>query len=212
VLRYSDTDFDEDRFLRPGEYGAGKFAMVGAGGELRVATAVRPIGETRGLALRVGGSYFPSALDVEDQFGELHAELTGFAAARTWPLQPAVALHLGGKRVWGRFPFQEAAYIGDAATVRLGRQNRYGGEASLYAQSELRLFLARFYFLAPADFGILGLADVGRVFLGDESDRWHAAAGGGVWASFLDRAYMLRLSVAKSSERTALYLGIGRGF
>ena len=213
VLRYSDTDFDEDRFLRPDEYGAGKFAMLGAGGELRLATAVRPIGETRGLALRVGGSYFPSALDVVDQFGELHAELTGFAVARTWPLEPAVALHLGGKRVWGRFPFQEAAYIGDAATVRLGRQNRYAGEASLYAQSELRLFLARFYFLAPADFGVLGLADVGRVFLdGDDSDRWHAAAGGGVWASFLDRAYMLRLSVAKSSERMALYLGIGRGF
>ena len=87
------------------------------------------------------------------------------------------------------------------------------GEASLFAQSELRLFLTRFYFLAPADFGVLGLADVGRVFVdGEESDRWHAAGGGGVWASFLDRAYMVRLSVAASSERTALYLGIGRGF
>ncbi len=120
---------------------------------------------------------------------------------------------MGGKRVWGRFPFQEAAYIGDASTVRLGRQNRYAGEASVYAGSELRLFLTRFYFLAPADFGVLGLADVGRVFLdGEESDRWHAAGGGGIWASFLDRSYMVSLSLAKSSERTALYLGIGSGF
>ena len=95
---------------------------------------------------------------------------------------------------------------------RRGTGNPRFGE-SFHPSRELRLFLTKFYFLAPADFGILGLADVGRVFLdGDESDRWHAAAGGGVWASFLDRAYMLRLSVAKSSERTALYLGIGRGF
>jgi hypothetical protein len=97
--------------------------------------------------------------------------------------------------------------------VRLGRQNRYAGDASLYAGSELRLFLTRFYFLAPADFGVLGLADVGRVYLeGESSDRWHAAGGGGIWASFLDRSYMVSLSLAKSSERTALYLGIGSAF
>ena len=53
------------------------------------------------------------------------------------PLEPTLALHLGGKRVWGRFPFQEAAYIGDGSTVRLGRANRYGGEASLYGCAEL---------------------------------------------------------------------------
>jgi hypothetical protein len=150
---------------------------------------------------------------VEESFGELHADVTTFVSAPSVPLEPTLALHLGGKRVWGRFPFQQAAFIGDASTVRLGRQNRYAGEASLYAQTELRLFLTRFYFLAPADFGVLGLADVGRVFLdGEESDRWHAAGGGGVWASFLDRAYMLRLTLARSSERTAVYLGIGRGF
>jgi hypothetical protein len=60
---------------------------------------------------------------------------------------------------------------------------------------------------------VLGLADVGRVYLdGEDSDRWHAAGGGGVWASFLDRAYMVRLSVAKSSERTGVYFTVGRGF
>ncbi|HEX2217728.1 MAG TPA: hypothetical protein VHG35_02920 [Gemmatimonadales bacterium] len=211
LLRYSDTDFDESRLLSPDTYGAGEFGMLGATAALRLGILDQPLGATRGLGLAVGGSYFPSALDVEDQFGELHADLNGFVAGPTLPLQPTLALHLGGKRVWGRFPFQEAAFIGDASTVRLGRQNRYAGEASLFAQSELRLFLTSFYFLAPVDFGVLGLADVGRVFLdGEDSDRWHAAGGGGVWASFLDRSYMVRLSVARSSERTAVYLGIGR--
>jgi hypothetical protein len=212
VLRYSDTDFDLDRFLTPAQYGSGKFGMFGLSSQLSL-DALSRLGASRGLLFTVGGSWYPAALDVEDAFGELHADVTTFVSAPHAPLDPTLALHLGGKRVWGRFPFQEAAYIGDASTVRLGRQNRYAGEASVYAQSELRLFLTKFYFLAPADFGVLGLADVGRVFLdGEESDRWHAAGGGGVWASFIDRAYMLRLSVAASSERTAVYLGIGRGF
>jgi hypothetical protein len=210
-LRYSDTDFEEDRFITPAEYGAGTFGMLGASGQFRLETQDQPLAATRGLTLTLGGSYFPAALDVEEHFGEAHAEASTFVAATTLPLEPTLALRVGGKRVWGRFPFQEAAYIGDASTVRLGRQNRYAGDASVYAQSELRLFLTKFYFLAPADFGVLGLADVGRVFLdGEESDVWHAAGGGGIWASFLDRAYMVSLSLAKSSERTAIYLRFGR--
>jgi hypothetical protein len=183
---------------------------LGANGQFSLETQDRPLGATRGLKLTLGGSYFPATWDVEEAFGELHTEASTFVVAPALPLEPTLALKVGGKRVWGRFPFQEAAFIGDPSTVRLGRQNRYGGDASIYGGSELRLFLTKFYFLAPADFGVLGLADVGRVFLdGEESDRWHAAGGGGIWASFLDRAYMIRLSVAKSSERTAVYLGIG---
>jgi hypothetical protein len=209
-LRYSATNFDEARFLTRDTYGAGNFGMLGVSSRFRLETQDQPLGATRGATLTLGGSYFPSLMDVEDQFGELHAEVSTFLASPTLPLEPTLALRVGGKRVWGRFPFQEAAYIGDASTVRLGRQNRYAGEASVYGGSELRLFLTKFYFLAPADFGVLGLADVGRVFLdGEDSDRWHAAGGGGIWASFLDRSYMVRLSVAKSAERTALYLGIG---
>jgi hypothetical protein len=187
--------------------------MLGLAGRMNFEVQDRPLAATRGVSLEVGTSYYSSAFEVEEAFGELHADVTAFVSAPTAPLEPTLALHLGSKRVWGRFPFQEAAYIGDASTVRLGRQNRYAGESSLYTQSELRLFLTKFFFLAPADFGVLGLADVGRVYLdGEDSDRWHAAGGGGVWASFLDRAYMVRLSVAKSSERTGVYFTVGRGF
>jgi hypothetical protein len=211
-FRFSDTDFEEDRFISPAVYGAGSFGMLGASGGFRLETQDRPLAASRGLTLIVGGTYFPAALDVEEAFGEAHAEASTFVTARALPLEPTLALKVGGKRVWGPFPFQEAAFIGDAETVRLGRQNRYAGEASVYAASELRLFLTRFYFLAPADFGVLGLADVGRVFLdGEDSDRWHAAGGGGIWASFLDRSYMVSLSLARSAERTALYFRIGAG-
>ena len=212
-LRYSSTDFDEVRFLTPDTYGAGKFGMLGATGEFRLEAKDKPLATTRAMTLTLGGGFYPAVLDVEDPFGEMHAEASTVLASPALPLEPALALRVGGKRVWGDFPFQEAAYIGDASTVRLGRQNRFGGEGSVYAGSELRLFLTKFYFLAPADFGVLGLADLGRVFLdGEDSDRWHAAGGGGIWASFLDRSYMVSLSLAKSSERTAVYFRVGSGF
>jgi hypothetical protein len=212
LFRYFDTDFDEDRFLNRDEYGAGTFGMFGVGSRLSF-DGLNRTGTNRGVAFTVGGAWYPAAQDVEEAFGEVHGDVTTALTAASAPLEPTLALHLGGKRVWGRFPFQEAAYIGDASTARLGRANRYAGEASLYAQSELRFRLAEFYFLAPVDFGVLGLADVGRVFLdGEESDIWHGAAGGGLWASFLDPAYLVRLSVSSSSERTAVYLGIGKGF
>jgi hypothetical protein len=212
LFRYFDSDFDEERFLTREEYGAGTFGMLGIGSRLDY-DGLKRTGADRGISFTVGGAFYPAALDVEESFGEMHADITTSVTAAAAPLKPTLALHLGGKRVWGRFPFQEAAYIGDASTVRLGRANRYAGEGSLYAQSEVRLRLAQFYFLAPVDFGVLGLADVGRVFLdGEDSDVWHAAGGGGLWASFLDPAYAVRLSVSSSSERTAFYLGIGKGF
>jgi len=150
---------------------------------------------------------------VEETFGELHAEASTFLTADSMALQPTLALRVGGKRVWGQFPYQEAAYIGDDSSVRLGRQNRYGGEASVYANAELRLFLTHFYLLVPGDFGVFGLGDVGRVYFeGESSDKWHAAAGGGIWASFLDRANTVSLAIASSSVRTALYFSVGFGY
>ncbi|HKU60975.1 MAG TPA: hypothetical protein VJQ44_07160 [Gemmatimonadales bacterium] len=214
LLKFTETDLDEDRFIaeaRP--YGAGNFGRFGLLGRLEYEGRDRPIAATRGAFVRIQGGYYPSMLDVEEAFGEVHAIATSYFSAPSMPLEPTLSFRAGGKRVWGRYPYQEAAYIGDISTVRLGRDNRYGGDASLYAGSELRLFLTEFYFLAPGDLGVFGLADVGRVYLeGEESDVWHGAAGGGIWLSLLDRANTMSLAVAKSEERTGVYLTVGFGF
>ena len=144
-FRYSDTDFDENRFIsqtRP--YGSGAFGMLGATADLRFDARNRSVAATHGVLLALAGSFYPGVWDVEETFGELHAEASTFLTADSMALQPTLALRVGGKRVWGQFPYQEAAYIGDDSSVRLGRQNRYGGEASVYANAELRLFLTHF--------------------------------------------------------------------
>jgi hypothetical protein len=165
---------------------------------------------TRAIRLTVGGSAYPALWNVDSAFGDLHGEVSGFVTARRAPLRPTLAFRAGAKRVFGRYPFTEAAFIGDAATVRLGRKNRYAGDAAVWGNAELRLALTPFFVILPGEFGVFGLADVGRVFVrGESSDRWHSAVGGGVWISLLQPANILSLAFARSAERTAIYLGAG---
>ena len=111
----------------------------------------------------------------------------------------------GGKRVWGGYPFFEAAFVGGAATVRGLREDRYAGDASAYGNAELRVRLGRFFVLLPGDYGVFGLADVGRVFLeGESSD-----VGGGLWFAFLEPANTITVALARGDSRTALYVRAG---
>jgi hemolysin activation/secretion protein len=100
--------------------------------------------------------------------------------------------------------------VGGASTVRGLREQRYAGDGALYGNAELRLRLGRFFAVLPGDYGVFGLADVGRVFLdGESSDTWHTGAGGGIWFDFLERANTISVAVARGDNRTAFYLRAG---
>ncbi len=76
--------------------------------------------------------------------------------------------------------------------------------------TDARLLLARLKIVVPSDVGVLAFADVGRVFLDDESsDDWHPSAGGGIWVSPLVRTNTISLSVSHSEEETLAYLRMG---
>jgi hypothetical protein len=214
VLKYASTDRRPDRFLASlGDvYGAGNFGEIGGTLTISHDSRDRATAATRGVMLELQGSIFPALWDVDSLFGAVQG------VARTYlsipaPLQPTLALRAGGKKLWGTYPFFEAAFIGDASTVRLGRINRYAGDASAFGSAELRFAVTRFQLVLPTQLGVFGLADAGRVFLeGESSDQWHTAFGGGVSLSYLERAYTVSLAVASGDERTALYLQGGFGF
>jgi hypothetical protein len=214
ILKYVSTDERPGRFLTSlgNLYGTGNFGEVGGGLDFRFDTRDKPAMARKGVLLELGGSAYPAIWDVDSTFGEIHGEAVTYLSARA-PLDPTLALRVGGKKLWGRYPFFESAFIGGASTVRLGRVNRYAGDASAYGSTELRLSLAQVKLILPARLGVFGLADAGRVFLaGESSDTWHAAAGGGVWLSYLERAYTLSLAVARGEERTGVYAQAGFGF
>ena len=212
-LKYASTDDRPDRFLATvNPYGSGNFGEVGAGIAFRFDSRNRLHAATRGWTVEVTGRVFPAWWDVEEDFGDVAAEATTFLSPKL-PLNPTFAFRAGGKKIWGPYPYFEAAYIGDAGTVRLGRDNRYAGDASAYGNAELRLGLGRATIILPTDFGVFGLADVGRVFLeGENSDVWHSAFGGGIWLAPIARDYTVSAAVAAGDERTGLYIQAGFAF
>jgi hypothetical protein len=175
-------------------------------------TRNRRTAATRGITLELGGAVHPPWWDVRETFGEVFGEATTFLSWKG-PLDPTLAFRAGGRKLWGSYPFFEAAFIGDKGTTRLGRENRFAGDASAYGSAELRLFLARTTLIVPTDIGVFGLADAGRVFLaGESSSLWHTAFGGGIWLGFLSRANTVSVAAAASEERTRIYVQAGFGF
>lgn len=190
-------------------YGDGNFDQVGVAAHLTWDRRNRELAATEGFVVSVDGRFFPRVLDVADAFGGLRGTAALYVSPE-FPLDPTLSLRAGGEKLWGTAPYFEAAYLGGGSTLRGLPNQRYAGDASLFANAELRVFLTDFFFLLPGDLGVFGLADVGRVYLdGETSDRWHDAHGGGLWVAFVDRAYTMSVAVARGEEETGVYLKAG---
>lgn len=211
ALRYTNTK-NGRRFIdqvRP--YGSDNFGMVSARATLRHDSRDVPGFPTRGLLVTAQAGYYPELWDVRRPFGRVEASLAGYRQLGGGS-GPVVALRMGGARIFGEAPFQEAAYIGDPGTVRLGRENRFGGDAAVWGNAELRLPLGGYRLVVPGSWGILALGDVGRVFLdGETSTVWHAAYGGGIWFAPISRANTISVAFANTAERGRLYIQAGFG-
>ncbi len=209
---YAKTKLEGDHFIdQDTPYGADNFAQAGVGVGLSFDTRDSEVLPMRGVHVAVDGTVFPEVWDVVSTFSEVHGEASYYQ-----PLgigATVLALRAGGKRVWDEFPYYEAAYIGGGRNVRGYPQARYGGDASVYGNAELRIPLTRIYILVPGTLGVFALGDVGRVYLdGESSSTWHSTFGGGIWASFLNTANTYSLSIADSEEATRVYLIVGMAF
>ncbi len=213
TVAFSRTETQPGRIIADSQpYGSGDFGTAGLAGAFTARSEIRDSTRLslRAASLTVAGAAYPAVWDADSTYGEVTAVATALVTARRAPLRPTLAFRAGARQALGTYPFHAAAFIGDQATVRLGRRNRYGGDAAVWGGSELRLRFGRHGILVPGDFGAFGLADAGRVFVdGESSDTWHTAAGGGVWLSFARPGNLLTLAVAASRERTALYVSAG---
>jgi hypothetical protein len=212
-FKYVSTDNRPDRYLATvNPYGVGNFGEVGMGVMYRLDSRNRQHAASRGATFQLLGRVLPDWWDVSETFGDVAAEASVFLSPR-FPLEPTLAFRAGGRKIWGKFPYFESAFIGDAETVRLGRSHRYAGDASAYGSAELRLRLGRVKLVVPTHVGVFGLADAGRVFLeGENSDTWHRSFGGGLWLAPIDRDYTISAAVAAGDERTGLYVQAGFAF
>jgi hemolysin activation/secretion protein len=91
---------------------------------------------------------------------------------------------------------------------------RYAGDGAVYASAELRVPLNDMIGRLPLDWGVLGLADAGRVYVDGESPGgWHPVTGYGLWFGL--RGHPLKvvtLTMVSEVGHTGLHLRAGLGF
>ena len=161
-----------------------------------------------GFTLRSSISGFAANDVFEEQY------LTGTATAATYLSigKPVLALRVGGSKVTGdNFAFQDAAFIGGQTTLRGYRWNRFAGEAAAFGGAELRIPIARAVIFSRGDLGIVGLADVGRVWFDGESEGgWHTGVGGGLFFHTLGQT--VSVQYAKGEDEGRFYFKVGPAF
>lgn len=216
VLQHSVTDSARSPLLASVHpYGFGSFDQAGL--QLRARYEWLPAPEDtahrRDRALvDLRGLYFPAMLDVRSPFQEASLAL-GASVELPIPLRPVFVARGGAKKLYGDFPFYEAATIGGLGTTRFMDTQRYAGDASLYGTSELLVPLAHFKLLIPVRAGVMGAAEAGRVYVGGASPGgWHATTGGGVWLGRVYGSQVISLIGTNEPGRPGLQLRLGLGF
>lgn len=209
LLKYAVTETDTSTVLGALQpYGIQDFGQLGAAAGLEFDSTDRAGLPTRGVRLSLGGAAYPAVWTVTETFGELHAD-----AALYLTKGPTLVLRGGAKRVFGTYPFHEAAYLGGAQSLRGLRVQRYAGDAVLYGGAELHVPVAKVFLFAPGELGVMGLADFGRVYLdGESSKRWHHGFGGGLYFVSPKRNNAFAVSMASSEGRRGFYFRVGVGF
>lgn len=212
-------------------YGFGAMTLGSVDAGLTVDTRSGSLTAERGLRLQLIARHFPRMFGTTSAFTKLRAESSAVLGAHLLT-DVLLGLRIAGERNLGTYPFFEAAFIGGAASppaldvtgltsgnlLRGYDLNRFAGDASLVANADLRIALGRYSAVLPLRYGLVGLGDLGRVFVATQpSSRWHTGFGGGLWLSLVAAGagfgFVSTLSavVVRSDERTTFYFATGFG-
>jgi hypothetical protein len=120
---------------------------------------------------------------------------------------------VGGRKLWGDYPWFDAAHVG-GVNNRGYRSRRFSGDSSLFGGVSLTGWLGDVGLRVIAlRVGLVGFGDVGRVWVdGEDSRTWHSSFGGGLLAQPLGAPFMVHAIAANSKEGTRFYLGMGYPF
>lgn len=213
AYKYVDTDLqiDEPRFVvndQPSGVNIKSLVEVSAGLTFDSRDIIKF--PTRGVFCEAGFSFFPKAFDNKSSFAK------GVADCRFY-LSPLHALtfafRAGGEKIWGTFPFYEAAYLGGSYSLRSYRAERFVGDASAFGSTELRLKLFQPTIILPTDVGLFIFGEAGRIWINGKSPGdWHTGFGGGLWFAPVYRLLTFSIGMANSTEGIRLNLNGGFSF
>lgn len=139
---------------------------------------------SKGHFLQVGVNAYKAISSGARNYQQVFGEWRLYHTIRI-PLKLTLANRVGAAHNYGHYEFFQANFLDGNNNLRGYRRNRFAGGSSFYNNLEARLRLASFKtYLFPTSIGVMGFYDIGRVWLeGEDSKRWHAGYGGGLWLS-----------------------------
>ena len=209
VVRYTTTDSTRSGFLALSKpYGFSTFGQAGAQIALEYDSRILPDTTKPRFIAELTGSAYPATWDVSSAYEAIEGFAVGYATI-PFLTKPVIALRGGGKKLYGDFPYFDAAFLGGGSSFRTEHRQRFAGDASLFGSAELRVPLFSFPLIFPTNVGLLGFADAGRVYFeGDSPGGWHTAAGGGFWVGVVNAATNVNvLFTNRSNRRVMVSLG-----
>jgi hypothetical protein len=142
-------------------------------------------------------------------YGRIASELKAYLTPN-FPFRITYAGRVGWQHNIGDYRFYQANTLGGTTNLRGYRRTRFAGRDALYGNFEARLHLFKFNaYLFPGTFGVLGLADAGRVYSGEDKrtgiQAFHTGFGGGAFVNILDASV---INVTYSvGEENLVYVG-----
>ena len=221
IVRYTLTDSVPGRMLtedRP--YGFSRFGQAGL--QLNVNYDSRSAGATAGflasaasapwqsgIIATLASSAYPAAWDATGAYSRVGAVAIAHLVLPV-PTRPLLALRGGAEKVWGDFPYFDAAFLGGSHSLRTATRQRFAGDASLHGSAELRIPLVAFPFILPLNIGALGFVEAGRVYVdGQSPNGWHTGVAAGAWLGVLNPGTSITVMASNRPERRWLF---GFGF
>lgn len=207
LKRYNTkTDISDPRFIIAEQpYGVNVNSLLELGGGVTLDLRDDPGMPTKGIYLAAAASGFPEAFENDSAFTRALAEAQIYLKPFR---QTTFALRARGEKLWGDFPYYQAAYLGGTQTLRGFARNRFGGDASLYGSAALRHHLFRPTLLVPFDVGWFVFGETGRVWMDRKSPGdWHSDFGGGFWFSPFFRELSFVFAGIYSEEDFRVMLG-----
>lgn len=180
-----------------------------------------PVFTTRGLYLEQTSTVmnqFKSA-SANGWFGAHQASVALYQSFR-FPATLTFAFRATGGVSKGDFELYQAQIVDGKTELRGFRKTRFYGDSKLVFNNEVRWKLGSIKsYVFPANIGLLGFYDVGRVWYKDtagidpttlsgKSSVWHKGYGGGIWLTPFNMA-VVAVEAAHSSEGTLGYFRLG---
>ncbi len=148
-------------FLRP--YGSGKLSTLGIKTGFDFDNRNNLVFPERGAKAVFEASFFPKIFNSESTFGKIRGDIVTYHSLKTFT-DITLVVRAGGEVLVDDYPFYLGAALGGLKNLRGFSRERFLGDAMVFGQSELRIYLASLNLFFPSKIGMSVMGDAGRVF------------------------------------------------